>query len=176
MKIQLTATAEDHRIAWLAALAIGLSLAEAAVPSPLPGVKPGLANIVTLVVLARYGWRVAAWVSVLRVVAGGILLGTFLSPTFVLSFAGAAAALLVLALTRYLPRSLFGPVGHSIVAAFAHVAGQLAVVYSWLIPHAGLGHLLPMFAAAALLFGTVNGLIAAALMARMNEASRPAAA
>jgi heptaprenyl diphosphate synthase len=174
MRIQLTATAEDHRIAYLAALAIGLSLVEAAVPSPLPGVKPGLANIVTLVVLTRYGWRVAAWVSILRVVAGSILLGTFLSPSFILSLTGAASALLVLALTRGLPKALFGPVSHSIVAAFAHVAGQLAVVYLWLIPHAGLAYLLPVFAAAALFFGTVNGLVAAALLARIGSVPRRA--
>ncbi|HNK03298.1 MAG TPA: Gx transporter family protein, partial [Accumulibacter sp.] len=58
--IRLTTTAEDHRVARLAAAAIGLSLVDAAIPLPLPGVKPGLANIVTLIVLARYGWRTAA--------------------------------------------------------------------------------------------------------------------
>ena len=51
--IKLTVTAEDRRVAWLASAAVGLSLVDAAIPSPLPGVKPGLANIVTLVVLAR---------------------------------------------------------------------------------------------------------------------------
>lgn len=176
MKVQLTATAEDHRIAYLAALAIGLSLVEAVVPSPLPGVKPGLANIVTLIVLDRYGWRVAAWVSILRVVAGSILLGTFLSPSFVLSLTGAIAALLALGLTRPLPRSLFGPVSHSIAAAFAHIAGQLAVVWLWFIPHAGLAYLVPIFAAAALVFGTVNGMVVAAILGRMNESRRTFAA
>ena len=62
--------AEDRRVAWLASAAVGLSLVDAAIPSPLPGVKPGLANIVTLVVLARYGWGTAVWVSALRVLAG----------------------------------------------------------------------------------------------------------
>jgi heptaprenyl diphosphate synthase len=64
---------------------------EAAIPSPLPGVKPGLANIVTLVVLQRLGMRAAVWVSLLRVVAGSLILGTFLSPSFVLSLCGALA-------------------------------------------------------------------------------------
>lgn len=176
MKTELTATAEDHRIAYLAALAIGLSLVDAAIPSPLPGVKPGLANIVTLIVLARFGWRVAAWVSLLRVIAGSIVLGTFLSPSFVLSATGAIAALLALGLTRALPKRLFGPVSHSIVAAFAHVAGQIAVVYLWFIPHAGLAYLVPVFAAAALVFGTVNGLIVAAILGRMDPVRRAAPA
>src|SRR5512135_3544083 len=159
--IKFTASSEDHHIARMAALALGLTVLEAAVPSPLPGVKPGLANIITLIVLARYGWRTAAWVSLLRVVAGSLLLGNFLAPGFFLSFSGALCSLLVLAVSQHLPQRWFGPVTHSILAAFAHIAGQMVVVYLWLIPHAGIAYLFPIFAAAALLFGTVNGLIAA---------------
>lgn len=80
--IKLQSTQEDHRIAQLSAAAIGLALIDAAIPSPLPGVKPGLSNIVTLIVLARYGWGAAVWVSALRVVAGSLLLGQFLAPDF----------------------------------------------------------------------------------------------
>ncbi|MGD9000355.1 MAG: Gx transporter family protein, partial [Granulosicoccaceae bacterium] len=36
---------EDQRIARLAALAIVIHVAESALPSPLPGIKPGFANI-----------------------------------------------------------------------------------------------------------------------------------
>src|SRR5512145_1627684 len=83
--VTIITTPEDHRIARLTAAAIGLSLIDAAIPLPLPGVKPGLANIVTLIVLARYGWGTAAWVSGLRVIAGGLVLGQFLSPGFFMS-------------------------------------------------------------------------------------------
>jgi len=159
--ILLATTQQDHHIARMAALALGLSVLEAAIPSPLPGVKPGLANIVILIVLARYGWRTAAWVSLLRVVAGSLLLGNFLAPGFFLSLGGALCSLAILAESQHLPRRWFGPVTHSILAAFAHIAGQLLVVYWWLIPHAGIAYLIPIFAAAALVFGTVNGLIAA---------------
>lgn len=162
--ISLETTPEDHRIARLAAYALGLSVLEAAIPSPLPGVKPGLANIVTLIVLTRYGWRAAAWVSLLRVVAGALLLGNFLAPGFLLSLAGAVCSLALLAVSQYLPKHWFGPVTHSILAAFAHIAGQMLVVYYWLIPHAGVFYFVPIFAAAALLFGTVNGLVAAHFM------------
>ncbi|MBI1174838.1 MAG: heptaprenyl diphosphate synthase [Sideroxydans sp.] len=159
--INLQTTERDHHVARMAALALGLSVLEAAVPSPLPGVKPGLANIVTLIVLARYGWRTAAWVSLLRVVAGSLLFGNFLAPGFFLSLSGALCSLLILALGQCLPTRWFGAVTHSILAAFAHIAGQLLIVYLWLIPHAGIAYLFPIFAMAALLFGTVNGLIAA---------------
>ncbi|HUW51406.1 MAG TPA: Gx transporter family protein [Sulfuricella sp.] len=165
MQITIQTTAEDHRIARLAAFAIGLSLLEAAIPSPLPGIKPGLANIVTLLVLERFGLRAAIWVSLLRVTAGSLILGTFLSPSFVLSFSGAALSLVTLALARHLPKKWFGAVSLSIFAAFAHIAAQMTVVYLWLIPHAGILYLAPAFAVAALLFGTVNGLVTAGLLA-----------
>ncbi len=160
----LKTTAEDHHIARMAAVALGLTVLENAIPSPLPGVKPGLANIVTLIVLARYGWRAAAWVSLLRVVAGSLLFGSFLAPGFFLSLAGATLSLLVLAFAQHLPKRWFGPVSHSIYAAFAHITGQMLVVYFWLIPHTGIAYLIPIFATAALVFGTVNGLIAARFM------------
>lgn len=174
--IKLPASGDDHRIARLAAFAIGLSLAEAALPSPLPGVKPGLANIITLLVLQRFGWRAAAWVSLLRVVAGSLLLGTFLTPGFVLSFSGALLSLIVLGAACKLPSRAFGPVSHSILAAFAHIAAQLGVVYFWLIPHPGVLYLAPVFAAAALLFGIVNGLVAARLLQQPIHGPWPARA
>lgn len=159
--IKLEASSQDHHIARMAALALGLSVLEAAIPSPLPGVKPGLANIITLIVLARYGWRAAAWVSLLRVLAAGLLLGSFLTPGFFLSLSGALCSLAILAASQYLPQRWFGAVTHSVFAAFAHISGQLLLIYFWLIPHLGLLYLVPVFAVAALLFGTVNGLIAA---------------
>ena len=161
---RLATTPEDHRIARLAAAAIGLALIDAAIPLPLPGVKPGLSNIVTLIVLARYGWGIAAWVSVLRVIAGGILLGQLLSPGFFMSLTGALLSLLVLGIAIHLPRHWFGPVSWSILAAFAHIGGQLLLARLWLIPHNGLFYLVPIFAVAALAFGIINGLIAARLL------------
>jgi heptaprenyl diphosphate synthase len=171
--ISLTTTPEDHHVARLAAAAIVLSMIDAAIPLPLPGVKPGLANIVTLIVLARYGWATAAWVSVLRVIAGGLLLGQFLTPGFFMSLSGALLSLIVLALAVRLPARWFGPVSWSILAAFAHIGGQLALARVWLIPHNGLFYLVPFFASAALAFGIINGLIAARLLTELppNESA-----
>jgi heptaprenyl diphosphate synthase len=163
--IELPVNADDRRIARLAALAVGLSLAEAALPSPLPGIKPGLANIVILLVLLQHGWRAAAWVSALRVLAAGLLFGSLFSPGFWLSAAGALASLAVLALARHLPARHVGPLGLSVLAAFGHIGGQLALAGGWLLPADALRYLLPAFAAAALIFGSVNGLIVARVLA-----------
>jgi len=171
--IEIETTAQDHQVARMAAIALGLTVLENAIPSPLPGVKPGLANIVTLIVLVRFGWRMAVWVSLLRVVAGSLMFGSFLAPGFFLSLTGALCSLAVLALSRHLPGRWFGTVTHSILAAFAHIAGQMIVVYLWLIPHAGIAYLIPVFAAAALAFGAVNGLIAARFMDNEDAIRHP---
>jgi heptaprenyl diphosphate synthase len=167
--ISLAISADDRRIARYAAAAIALTLVEAALPSPLPGVKPGLANIVVLVVLARHGWRDAAWVALLRVVAGSLLLGQFLAPGFLLGLVGALASLAVLAVAVRLPGRWFGPVTASVLAAFAHIGGQLLLARVWLVPHDGVFYLAPVFAASALVFGIVNGLVAARLLKEKNE-------
>ena len=157
--LTINTTTQDHHIAKLTALAISLHVLEAVFPSPLPGVKPGIANIVTLYVLTQYGFATAAWVSLMRVFASSLLLGHFLSPTFVLSLSGSILSLAALFLAQYLPKKYFSVITLRVLAAFAHIAGQLLVVRLWLIPHAGVAYLIPIFALAALFFGVINGLI-----------------
>lgn len=172
-EIRLAVTQEDRRIAALAAMAVGLTLAEAALPSPIPGVKPGLANIVILLVMLRYGFGAAVWVMVIRLLAASLMLGSFLSPGFWLASAGAAASMGVLYLVRPLPKALFGPVSFSVLMAFAHIGGQLTLAKYWLFAEADISLLLPVFALAALVFGTVNGLIVARLAMEDISTSEP---
>ena len=51
------------------------------------------------------------------------------------------------------------------------MAGQLLVVRFWLIPHAGIAYLIPIFMGAALVFGVVNGLLTNYLLS-MNSAKQ----
>ena len=97
--------------------------------------------------------------------AGSLLLGYFLAPGFFLSLTGTTLSLGTLGLARHLPTRWFGPVSLSILAAFTHIGGQLLLARVWLIPHNGVFLLTPVFAIAALVFGTINGLIAAKLLA-----------
>ena len=165
-------TREDHLVAWFTALAITIHIAESALPSPLPGVKPGLANVVTLMVLCRYGWRMAVWVSLLRVLVGSVLIGTFLSPTFFLSAAGALTSVAVLgladALSRALPRWAVGPVGFGVLAALAHMTGQFWTAYVLFIPHSALLHLLPLLMSIAAALGVVSGILTRTVLARLD--------
>lgn len=164
----LSTTREDYVVAWLAALAIAIHIIESALPSPLPGVKPGLANVVTVAALILYGWRVAVWVSVLRVIAGSMLIGTFLSPTFVLSLSGALAALLALGMSYKLPN--ISALGLCVIAAMAHISAQLYVAYLLFIPHPGLFKLMPVLMTVAVITGTVTGLICRRVVSAAKEA------
>lgn len=169
MKLHIQTTRDDHRIAWLTALAVTIHIAESALPSPIPGVKPGLANLITIICLIQYGWRTAAWVAILRVLVGSILIGTFLSPTFALSMSGALASVIVLGLASRLPGEGLGPVGLSLVAAMAHMAAQFFTAYNLFIPHQGLFNLLPILMTVAVIFGISSGIIANHMINRIKQ-------
>lgn len=164
MALELTTHKEDHRIAYLAALAIAIHIAESAFPSPIPGIKPGLANVVTVAVLIEFGWAAAAWVSLLRVIVGSLIIGTFLSPTFALSLSGALASLSVLFIAYRLFGHAYGPVGYCLLASLAHIGGQFVAAYLLFIPHAGLINLLPILLTAAIAFGLASGWITQAMI------------
>ena len=167
--IKIKTTLHDHQIAQLSAIAIGLSLIESILPSPMPGVKPGIANIITLYAIYRFDFKTAMWVSILRVFATSLILGQFLSPTFMLSLIGSIFSLLTLYFAIKLPSKWFGPIGLSIFSSFAHIAGQLILVRLWLIPHASIYYLIPIYSAAALLFGLINGWITYRLLKHHNS-------
>ncbi|OQW95482.1 MAG: heptaprenyl diphosphate synthase [Beggiatoa sp. IS2] len=162
-------TRDDHRIAWFTALAITIHIAESALPSPLPGIKPGLANVITVAVLMRFGWRLAAWVNLLRVLAGSLLIGTFLSPTFILSLSGAIASTLTLILLSQLPGRGCGPIGYNVASAMIHTLAQFLVAFWLFIQHDGLFRLLPLLMTAALIFGIISGLITLMMLEQLRQ-------
>jgi len=171
--LHLHASRDDRRIAALAALAIAIHVIESALPSPLPGIKPGLANVITLIVLVQYSWADAAWVSLLRVFAGSLLIGSFMTPTFALSLAGAVSSLMMLALVwrlnPLLPGDGLGATGFAVLASMAHIGGQLIIARLLIIPHDGLFHLLPILMTAAVLFGIVSGIISQSILIKLRQ-------
>ncbi|MDH5378404.1 MAG: Gx transporter family protein [Gammaproteobacteria bacterium] len=169
--LSVSVTREDRLIAGFASLAILVHLIEAAFPSPLPGVKPGLANIITLIVFFRYGLRMAVWVSLLRVLVASLLLGSFLSPTFALSLAGAVAVIGILSLISAFP-SRFGlsPLGVAVLCALSHTSAQFLLAYWLLVPHPGLLGLYPIFMTFALIFGFISGVISQKVYRQLGAA------
>ncbi len=170
--MRIETTRDDHLIAWLAALAVVIHIAESAIPAPLPGFKPGLANVITLLALFLGGWRAALWVTLLRLLAGSLLSGTFLTPTFFLAGGGALGALALLALANRLPGT--GPIGYSLLAACGHMAGQFLVAWSLFIPHPALLYLLPILMTLAVMTGLLNGIITQGALLHLQRRRRPA--
>lgn len=112
--------------AMLTALALALSYTERFIPLqlliPLPGVKLGLANLVTLFVLYFWGAGQALGILVLRCFFGAVFGGGITGLLF--SLTGGLLALGAMTLARRIPGlSIYGV---SILGAAAHNIGQIA--------------------------------------------------
>ncbi len=135
-------------------------------PVPVPGVKLGLANIVSLVVIELYGWRPALAVAVARVVLGSLLGGAFLGPSFALGLTGAAASTLAMAYAHARWRPALSLVGVSVLGAAVHNLAQIAVA-ALLVASAAIFWYLPYLVLFALPTGLATGLTAAYFLARL---------
>jgi len=155
------------RLAVLVAVAVTLSIAESMIPKPLPWLRLGLANGVTLLALARLGARVALAVTVARVVLAGLLLGTLGGPAFALAASGSLAAWAVMALARAIAPGALSLIGVSVLGAGAHVAGQLAALAALTGVGRGVLALSPWLAATAVPLGIVTGGVILAVHRRL---------
>ncbi|MCL2030785.1 MAG: Gx transporter family protein, partial [Oscillospiraceae bacterium] len=105
----------------LVALAFALAYIERWIPAaPVPGLKLGLANIVTLIALDRLGVRASAGVVAARCVLAAILFGQTGSLAF--SLTGGLLALAAMAILR--TRPALSVYGVSVAGAAAHNLGQ----------------------------------------------------
>ncbi len=167
---------EDRMVAGFAALAIVIHILEAGFPSPIPGIKPGLANVINLIVLLRWSWRLSLWVGALRVLVGSLLIGSFLTPGFWLSASGATASLAMMGLcaawNRHAPAPL-SAVGIGLLSAVAHILAQFLTAWFWFVPHAGLWGLLPLLVSTAIVSGGVTGHVAARTLAALGPLASP---
>ena len=109
----------------LIALALALSYTERFIPLqmvvPLPGVKLGLANIVTLIALYLLGPKEAFAILVPRCILGAVFGGGITGLLF--SLTGGVLAMAVMILAKKVP--IFSVYGVSILGAAAHNVGQI---------------------------------------------------
>lgn len=147
-------------IAILVAQATVLHYVESLLPNPIPipGVKLGLANIVTLLALVVFDFKTALNIILLRTVLGSLLNGTLFGVGFFMSFSGAVAAGCIMALLlRFFP--VFSLIAISIAGAVAHSIGQLCMA-ALIITQPGIFYYLP----AMLLFSVPTGIITGLLL------------
>lgn len=113
--------------ALMISLALALSYVERFIPLqlliPLPGIKLGLANIVTLIAIYLLGPANALVIVVCRCFLGSLFGGGITALMF--SLTGSILSLIVMSLVRKLP--CFSIYGVSILGAAAHNVGQICM-------------------------------------------------
>lgn len=142
------------------ALALVLGWLESLVPvTPVfPGIKLGLANVVTILVLYRFGWKEASCVSVLRVGLSNVLFGNL--SVFFYSLAGAGFSLLAMIFLKKTDK--FSPIGVSVAGGVMHNAGQLLMAVI-LMENGVILYYFPILAIAGVISGVLIGLLGAFL-------------
>ncbi|NIL98706.1 MAG: hypothetical protein GTO62_16695 [Planctomycetales bacterium] len=176
--VQLAAARRQVFLALFIALAIMLHLLEALMPSPLPWLKLGLANIMTLAALYLYDGRAAWTVSLTRVVVGALLLGRIFSPGFWLALCGAIVATSVMIILYRAAQRRLSPIGVSVAGAAGHAMGQLLAARLLVIQHEAIWQIMPVFLLFTIFSGILTGWLAAVLLEefRQHEAFQAASA
>lgn len=117
-----------------------------------PGVKLGLANIVTMLVLYRVGGKQAFFIMMLRVVIAGFLYSGVTGIMYGLM--GGVCCITVMLLLRHIP--IFSMLGVSMAGAVFHNAGQILVA-AIVMDSAGIIYYLPALCISGVLSGLVVG-------------------
>ncbi len=153
----------------LAALAVALNVLEALLPTPLPWVRLGLANLLTLIAILTCGWRAGFAVTVTRILIVSLLFGGLLGPSFFLSLGGGLAATAVMAALAPGAWRLYSPLAVSVAGAAAHASAQVLVLAVVLVRTWEVFYLLPWVFLPSLASGTVTGLLANYVLLRRGE-------
>lgn len=149
----------------LSSAAIVLGLLDGLLPRPLPFLKLGLANVVTVVAVMRRGVLTAVWVNATRSLMVALVMGTIATPTFALSVGGSAASALSMAAASLLAPRIISVVGVSMTGAVSSLMAQLAMA-SIMLPGLPVRPLVPALALWGCISGALIGLAANALLRR----------
>ena len=147
------------QLAILVALGSMLFILENFIPMPMPWMRLGLANVVTLLALYWWGMKEAALIVALRVILGGLLSGKFLTPAFVLAFSGGIVSFLAMAYALRFGSKIFGVIGISLWGAIFKNVTQLCLVGWVYIGNFNILALLPFILFSTLFSGLVTGYI-----------------
>lgn len=148
----------------LTGLALILFIVEAQIPPlvPIPGVKIGLANIVTVFAVFLMGAKDGALILTARIFLGAVFAGNF-SSIFYSAGGGIFAILAVIGLKKVLQEKQIWIAG--CLGAVAHGIGQMTVA----VPISGTPSILiylPVLIIAGIITGTFTGLCAQVLVNR----------
>ena len=153
-------------LALLAAIALTIFMVEAQIPAlvPIPGIKLGLANIVTVFTVFTLGAKEGTAVLFVRIFLGAVFAGNF-STIFYSAAGGACAIGVTILLKKVLTKKQLWVAGA--LGAIAHSIGQMAMAIA-LTGTPGLIAYLPVMIVVSILTGTFTGLCAQFLVNRGN--------
>lgn len=143
-------------ISMLTTMAIVLSIVESFIPVFVPGVKLGLANVIILIMLYEFKSYEALLVNIIRILLVGLLRGTLLTPTFLMSLSGGMLSFLVMLIFSRI--KIFSAIGVSVLGSVSHCLGQILIAIVLLSTDAVI-YYLPFIAILSLATGVVSGLI-----------------
>ncbi|GBE00181.1 heptaprenyl diphosphate synthase component I [bacterium BMS3Abin07] len=161
---------DNLRLALLSAYAIAIHGFEKLIPTPIPWLRFGLANIITLTAMVMYGFRAGMTITLIRVTVGSFFTGTFLGPAFLLSFgAGVVSTTSMGIVIKLMPR-VFSPVGISLIGAMFHNITQLLLAYIVFIKRIEVVIILtPIILIIGILTGVMNGIVSGMLITGLNK-------
>lgn len=151
----------------LSAIALTIFMVEAQIPAlvPIPGVKLGLSNIVTVFAVFLLGSREGAAVLFVRIFLGAVFAGNF-STIFYSGAGGLCAILVTIGLKRILTTAQLWVAG--CLGAVAHSIGQMAAAIL-IAGTPGLIVYLPFMVAISIITGIFTGLCAQVLLNRGDK-------
>lgn len=154
-------------MALLTAIALTIFMVEAQIPAlvPIPGIKLGLSNIITVFAVFAMGPGEAAAILFVRIFLGAVFGGNF--STILYSGAGGACAILVtILLRRILTKKQLWVAGA--LGAIGHSVGQMTMAVA-LTATPGLFIYLPVMILCSVITGTFTGLCAQILVNRGKD-------
>ena len=155
-------------MALLTAIALTIFVIENQIPAPvpIPGVKLGLSNIITLVAMVLLGRKEAGAILLVRILMGAMFAGS--PSTLLFSAAGGTLAYLVMCVTVGLfhEKQLWIV---SALAAIGHNAGQL-LTCALVVKTPGVMVYAPILAASGVITGVFTGLAAMFLIRALRNA------
>ncbi len=148
------------------ALALIFSYLESLIPIQfgIPGIKLGLANLLTVILLYKRNAKEALLLSVVRVILSGFLFGNLFSILY--SLAGGTLSLLVMAVLKRTGK--FSVMGISAAGGVSHNIGQLLVAMA-VVETYRVGYYFPVLLTAGLVTGLLIGVAAEQVLKRLES-------
>lgn len=153
----------------LVAVALVLSLVEKMIPIqalvPVPGIKLGLANVVTVFALTHLRLRETIAIILVRVTLASVFMGSITA--FLFSLFGSLLAMAVMKLLFYGEGTCFSLAGISVAGAAAHNIGQIGAAILVLGTTDVVGYL-PMLLVVSIPMGLVTGLVCTVVLGHLK--------